>query len=253
MKPRTATLNRSLLALFISLLAGHTSAQSKTVQLDCVGTHIQSIPFKEDSIGSYTNKWVKDSIIEPITHSQADWEIREYTYTTPFSLLGKVSVIRCVNHKMEKFQINWRQAMLAAIPKKPVRVFNPERGQYSQGIFILSSDSISNHPDDSSKLEQLVGNHLFDIKDIGQTIDSLLSQKIQVVKLLDGDMNYNTLDTLHERPKNLAFIPYMEIKIGNRYRNFKISDKYVSINPGNAAFDYYDQLLKTFQSIFSNH
>lgn len=179
------------------------------LNLNCGGVN-QEIPlFKEDSTESFSSQdMVKRKALEPITESSSDFEIRIYIWSI-IKNYDEAIVIKCINNKIyaDRFQF------ITSFGSNSYQEFSKDKtyknisGTFHEGegncwLKKTAYVKLNNISSWNSFFSILIKNHLYD---------------------MPSEKEFNKI--MHSHYPNIVAVNkeggyYVELKVGNHYRNF---------------------------------
>ncbi len=174
-----------------------------------------SLPFKEDTIQSFNNKFTRDYIIEPILNSNADIELRYYCNDKVLGNKGQIKSVRCYRDSVVIQNVSYFYSRIRVNDnsKNYVEKVSHYPPLYANDSwFVYSVKKTSFYPKDlfNSMFTRLIESGLFVTPDQTSIVEEYSKKGIVIQSPCKGK------EDCYDRPVLL------EIKAGNRLRNIHL-------------------------------
>ena len=224
---------RNLLFSFTLVFTISYTPNAQCLRLDT--SFIKTMPFREDSVTSFTNFLVSDNVVSNLRQSQSQIEIRMYLKSI-FGDRGEVYIIRLENGTItaEKLRYQFEN------PKyKPLLGFYSGCGRpgYRIDYFIINQKP---QLEWKKLIEELLSSGILMVSDQGGLVDSLHKSGIRVI-------NPCGKETDCDSQRLISF----EVKYNKQERNFRLCGvDFFKFNPTLSVFETRNKILNAIWPFF---
>ncbi len=232
-------MKHTLINLLLLVFVNQTFAQNSP-QIEKCKCGITS--FKDDSVQSFTNLFVLDNIISPITKSKAIVEFRLFPSGNVHGS-GSIYVISCFGDSIAVTEVSYAYKVKSeefdSLREPDFHIVHKnDSGDYVIRGFLERRVKISW----DSVMTAFSKNNAFALKDYNQIISELKSANIKYVDPAKSG----------PPPKDFFANNILEIKFGNHFRNILINFPISIYNTGIPYFRNASNIVRIFHSVFDN-
>lgn len=193
--------------------------------------------FKEDTVAGFSTLYTRVNQVANIKNSSAEIEIRYYVSPTRGMPVTTLYQVKYNNQQIEKFVYRYTDRL----PKGNVEVVDHIDNNY------YYRKKLRNTASGNDSLFSFIYANLFTgLTDQKKLLDSFHDRNIEIY-----DLNHNQYD-IHCTHCPLGY-NYIEVRIGNKYRSFRISQQsrfFYLYNPGQEILKYYNDLYDLLAKYF---